>query len=79
MLGPSLENSSAVWNPHTQTQIHKLEVSQCYVLHRQHNVFSVTGMLQILVWMLLAYSRADAKLCVMYKIVNGIVGIPSNQ
>ena len=30
-------------------------------------------------WRQLAYRRADADLCMMYKIVNGLVRIPSNQ
>ena len=43
------------------------------------HVCSVTDMLHTLGRRPLAYSRADAKLCIMYKIVNGLVGISSNQ
>ena len=36
-------------------------------------------MLQTLGWRPMAYRRADAKLCMMYKIVNGLVKILANQ
>ena len=43
LVRPHLENSNTVWDPYTHTQI---EIIQChaarYVLHRHHNVSSVT-------------------------------------
>ena len=40
---------------------------------------SETYMLEILEWKPLTYRRVDAKLCMMYKIVNDLLRIPSNQ
>ena len=48
-------------------------------LHRHPNVSSVTDMLQTLGWRPLVYCTTDAKICMMYKIVYGLVEIPSNQ
>ena len=80
---PILENSCTVWDPYTATQINKLEMIQRraarYVLHRHHNTSSVTNMLQSLGWRSLADRRKDAKLCMLYKISNDLVGIPANK
>lgn len=80
---PIVENSCTVWDPYTLTQINKLEMIQRraarYVLYRHHNTSSVTDMLQTLGWRSLSDRRTDAKLCMMYKIANGLVGIPANQ
>ena len=40
---------------------------------------SVTNMLQSLGWRSLSDHRKDAKLCMLYKIANGLVGIPANK
>ena len=80
---PILENSYTVWDPYTATQINKLEMIQRraarYVLHRHHNTSSVTNMLQTLGWRSLSERRIDAKLCMIYKITNCLVGIPANK
>ena len=47
-----------------------------YVTNRYHNTSSVTNMISTLGWRSLAYRRTDARLCLMYKIVNGLVAIP---
>ena len=46
-----------------------------YVLHRHHSVTSLTGMLNMLGWKTRTDHMADAKLCMMYRIVNGLVGL----
>ena len=80
---PILENCCIVWDPYTATQINKLEMIQRraarYVLHRHHYTSSVTNMLQTLGWRSLSDRRNDAKLCMIYKIANGLVGIPANK
>ena len=85
---PILENSCTVCHPYTATQINKLEMIQRqrraarYVLHRHHNtlrLLSVTYMIQTLGWRCLSDRRNDAKLCMIYKITNGLVGIPANK
>ena len=78
---PIMENSCTLWDPYSATQINKLEMTQRradrYVLHRHHNTSSVTNMLQIVGWRSLSDRRNDAKLCMLYKIANGLVGIPA--
>ena len=78
---PILENSCTVWDPYTVTQINQLEMIQRraarYVLHRHHNTSSVTNMLQTLGWRSLSDRRNYAKLCMIYRITNGLVGIPA--
>ena len=76
-----LENNCTVWDPYTATQINQLEMIQCraaqYGLHHHHNTSSVTNMLQTLGWRSLSDRRNDAKLCMIYKIANSLVGIPA--
>ena len=83
VVRPIPENSCTVWEPYTATQINKLEMIQrCaarYVLHRHHNTSNVINMLQTLGWRSLSDRRNDAKLCMLYKIANGLVGIPANK
>ena len=80
---PIFENSCTVWDPYTATQINKLKMIQRraarYVLHRHHDTSSVTNMLQTLRWRSLSDRRNDAKLCMIYKIINGLVSIPANK
>ena len=57
----------------TQRQRHAAR----YVLHHHHNTSSVTDMLQTLGWRSLSDGRNDAKLCMIYKIANVLVGIPT--
>ena len=67
----------------TATQINQLEMIQRraarYVLDRHHDTSSVTNMLQTLEWRSLSDRRNDAKLCMIYKIANCLVGIPANK
>ena len=48
---PKLEYASAVWDPHTRTQINQIEKVQRraarYVTNRYHNTSSVTDMLSL--------------------------------
>ena len=83
LVRPILEYASPVWNPHTKHNIDKIEMVQRraarYVLNRFHNTSSVTDMINTLGWRSLEYRRTDASLCLFYKIVNGLVLIPTNQ
>ena len=47
-----------------------------YVTNRFHNTSSVTAMLNTLDWRPLIHRRMDARLCLFYKIVHGLVLIP---
>ena len=83
LVRPTLEYSSPVWSPYTQQGIDKIEKVQRraarYVLNRFHNTSSVTGMIESLGWRSLEYRRIDASLCLFYKIVHGLVLIPTNH
>jgi hypothetical protein len=51
LVRPELEYSSCVWDPHTKSEIHQLEMVQRraarYTCNRCHNISSVTEMLLI--------------------------------
>ena len=75
------ENSCTVWDPYTVTQINQLEMIQRraarYGLHRPHNTSNVTDMLQTYQYGD-PYPTEEMTLnCMIYKIANGLVGIPA--
>ena len=80
LVRPIVEYGSTVWDPYTKSNIDKIEMVQRraarYVTNRYHNTSSVSGMLVTLAWRPLEYRRVDARLCMLYKIVNGYVAIP---
>jgi len=83
LVRPILEYFSPVWDPYTKYNINKLEMVQRravrYVTNNFHNTSSVSNMLFSLGWQSLAGRRADAKLYLLYKIVNGLVAIPAQN
>ena len=76
---PKLEYASAVWDPHTRTQINQIEKVQRraarYVTNRYHNTSSVTDMLQNLNWPSLEIRRTRVRLIMFYKIMHHVVAI----
>ena len=76
---PKLEYASAVWDPHTRTQINQIEKVQRraarYVTNRYHNTSSVTDMLQNLNWPSLEIRRTRVRLIMFYKIIHHVVAI----
>ena len=78
---PVLEYCSSCWDPYTLRNISKLEMVQRraarWVKSDWRQTSSVTGMLQELGWRTLALRRADARLVMLYKIVHGMVAVPS--
>ena len=83
MVWPILEYAFAVWDPHTNVNITKLESVQrcatrfCLGDHSQYS--SVTSMLQLLDLPSLQSRIKFAKLTTMYKIINGNLHIPSDS
>ena len=79
MLG-LLEYSSTVWSPLTQTYTRKIDIVQrratCWILNRYSTYDSVTKMQSHLGWGALDQRRTDARLCMLYKIMNGLVAVP---
>ena len=77
LVRPSLEYACSVWEPHLKTDIDKLEKVQRraarYVTNRYHNTSSVSEMIEHLEWSTLAKRRQNARLNLMYKMVNGKV------
>ena len=68
LVRPKLEYASAVWDPHTRTQINQIEKVQRraarYVTNRYHNTSSVTDMLQNLNWPSLEIRRTRVRLII---------------
>ena len=79
LLRPKLEYSSYVWNPHTKSNISKLEMVQRraarYTCNRFDNTSSVTNMLTELKWPQLQLRRTRTRLIFFYKIIHHLVAI----
>ena len=70
----------AVWDPHNQKDIDKLEAVQRraahFVLNRHHTTSSVSSTLDSLGWPSLKQRRKSARLGTLYKINHGLVHCP---
>ena len=77
---PHIEYAATVWDPHISNQKHSVEMVQRraarWVTNRHHNTSSVSGMLYTLGWRSLEHRRATIRLCMLYQIYNGSIGIP---
>ena len=73
-------NCQPLHNLYTQSNIHKIEMVQRRAIRWTLNNYSpyesVTDMQLSLGWRSLEQRRADAGLCMLYKIVHGIIAIP---
>ncbi|MEW8548727.1 MAG: reverse transcriptase family protein, partial [Candidatus Thiodiazotropha sp.] len=80
LVRPQLEYASAIWDPHTKEKTHKIEMVQRraarWTMSDYARTTSVTSLLQQLGWQTLEERRNVARLCLFYKIVNGIVAVP---
>ena len=80
LVKPQLEYASAVWDPHTKERISKIEMVQRrparWTLRNYDHQVSLTEMINKLGWRTLEQRRADARLCLFYKIVYGLVAVP---
>ena len=80
LVRPQLEYCSSVWSPHTQSNIHKIEMVQRraarWVTHDYSHYSSVTEMLNLLKWRSLENRRSDARILIFYKIIHGLVAVP---
>ena len=79
LVRPTLEYASTVWDPYHQKDIQQLEMVQRrgarYVSNRFGNRSSVDNMLATLEWKSLQDRRKDARLGMLYKIVNDKVAL----
>ena len=83
LVRPTIEYCSSVWSPHTKDAINKIEMVQRraarYVTNRYRNTSSVTAMLGDLEWDTLEAGRKKIRLTMMYKIINNLLDIRTNQ
>ena len=83
LILPSIDSCSAIWNPYTNSDISKLEILQhraaCFVMnkpwYRQQHIDSITKMLNELQLLSLQDRRKQARLILMFKIVNGLLTV----
>ena len=80
LVRPQLEYASAVWDPHNKNRISQIEQVQRRAARWTVSNFdrkaSVTKIVQDLGWRTLDQRRADARLCLFFKILHGLVAIP---
>ena len=84
---PKVEYCSAIWDPHTQKDINKLEMVQnrgarfvTNTPHRHHSGHheSISAITQDLGWKSLKERRRNNRLFFLFKITNGIVDVPAS-
>ena len=79
-MRPQLEYASAVWDPHTKKQISQIEQilrrAVRWTVSNFDRQASVTKFVHDLGWRTLDQRRADAPLCLFFKIVHGLVAVP---
>ena len=77
-----LEYASSIWDPHTQSNISKIEAVQHraarFATRNYRRISSVSSMLQDLGWQNLYTCRQHGKMILMYRIVNHFVEIPAS-
>ena len=75
LVRPHLEYACTVWDPHTQLNVRRLDsgLPGMCVYNGWHNTSSVSIMLHELSWESLARRKERARLCMIYKVVHGLV------
>ena len=80
LVRPQLEYASAVWDPNHKKHISQLEQVQRRAARWTVGNFdrhaSVTKIMQDLGWRTLDQRRADARLCLFFKVIHGLVAVP---
>ena len=80
LVCPQLEYASAVWDPHTKDKTHKVEMVQRraarWTLSDYARTTSRTSLQSQFNWQTLEERRSVSRLCLFYKIVNGLVAVP---
>ena len=81
LVRPQLEYAAPIWDPYTKEKTLQLEkiqrrAARCWTTSNYDYRSSVTSMLDQPSWRTLEQRRADARLCLFYKMVHGIVAVP---
>ena len=78
LVRPQLEYASAIWDPHTKRNNYKVEMVQRCAARWTMNTrtTSVSSLLHELDWQTLEERRSVARLCLFYKVVNGLMAVP---
>ena len=83
LVRPILEYASTVWDPHTTTNINQIEAVQRraarFVKGDYKTTSSTSQMMRDLGWPTLQDRRVNAKLVMVYRIVNHLIEIPSSS
>ena len=81
LVRPILEYASIIWDPHTDTNIHKLEMVQRrsarHIMHNYTRHASVTTMLQHLDLPTLQQRRQHSKIIMLYRIRHQLASNPT--
>ena len=81
LVRPILEYASIIWDPHTASNIHKLETVQRrsarHIMHNYSSHASVTTMLQHLDLPTLQQRRQHYKIIMLYRITHKLASIPT--
>ena len=80
LVRPQLEYASAVWDPHMKVRTSQIEQVQRRAARWTASNFnrqsSVTEMVKQLGWGSLEQRRSNARLCLFYKVIHGLVAVP---
>ena len=81
LVRPILEYASTIWDPHTASNIHKLETVQRrsarHIMHNYNRHASVTTRLQHLDLSTLQQRRQHSKIIMLYRITHQLASIPT--
>ena len=80
LVRPQLEYAAAIWDPNHDDKIKQIEKVQRraarWTTCNFRRTASVTDMIETLGWRTLEKRRADARLCLFFKIINNMVAVP---
>ena len=80
LVRPQLEYASAIMDPHTKRNDYKVEMVQRraarWTMNDYARTTSVSSLLHELDWQTLEERRSVVRLCLFYKVVNGLVAAP---
>ena len=80
LVRPQLGYASAVLDPHTKVRMSQIEQVQRRAARLTASNFdrqsSVTEMVKQIGWRSFGQRRADARLCLFYKVIHGLVAVP---